>query len=872
MPQNPIPAKGNTTQPNLFEMPLSEVHPKERERVEQLIAANKSAQALDVAKDIHKRRHSAASEALLVDAYGARLEALLERKLDREAMALMDLVRERYPSSRERVREWNAALAARHGDLSALLEPLGDASLPAEKQAAIAARVRRDVVDLRALAESPALAPDHPWRSAAGALYRALEAVTNGPVDEKALALPEVSRSSPLAPWKMLVRAIAAWYRHDDAMCEKCLEAVDADSAAVRLAPPLRSMMHQPQTLTPGGAALMNRAGGNLDSLRVILKRLDSVLERRNHPLILQEISKAVAACAQAEPDLVERLKQLIAVRGAAAGLRMEKIAAAMGGPALANASFWRLEARAREEDKGKSMSIANACAAWEEFRKHAVREGWFPAQGPEAAGLFLHMVDLLRHLDPEDLNDFRNAFARRFDGHADFYRGQPAEIRALQPDRRNSNLYFLDSLALLDRACEADPCAENFQRWLRHAGEVAPATCDMVAERWSAALPNDIPPLLRLMHSAEKRNALQKAFKFMERAEQIDGVNAEVRRARLRLLVSMAVRHLREKKPKLAEKELRQIEALPQAQQGDRPAFVAALRFVWCLLRNEKQAADAAYAEAVTLLGDGPAAQFLFLETERWCGRQSSALGKPGRPTTPLWVAFGRVCALGDDMGMPVEMIAGMAEPIMKELSAQNVPSNPRALSALGEVALRNDDLPLAYAIAGAGLAQGAETQAQFLFLRARCMPPWEPERGSGCLAAASELARRQHDYDLLARIGEWRDQELSWLDVSGQAKAAPDTAEIARVVEREVKERKIPKPRSAPRRVPRGAPWDEEECQCPECRAERAELPPELMELVDRLGPEAVARALADMIGIGGKKKRGRQRLPLDESDLPF
>jgi hypothetical protein len=137
--------------------------------------------------------------------------------------------------------------------------------------------------------------------------------------------------------------------------------------------------------------------------------------------------------------------------------------------------------------------------------------------------------------LDPEDLNSIRNGFARRFDGHADYYRGQPAEIRALMSSRKDADLHFLSSVTLLARACEADPCAENFQRWLHHAEEAAPATCDMVAERWSAALPNDIPPLLRLMQSAEKRNALQKAFKFMERAEQIDGVNAEVRR---RLLV----------------------------------------------------------------------------------------------------------------------------------------------------------------------------------------------------------------------------------------------------------------------------------------------------------------------------------------------
>jgi hypothetical protein len=90
----------------LFEAPAFDGHPKERERVEQFIAAGKSGPALDLAKEIHRRCHSAASEALLLDAYGARVSWLVERKLDRDAKALMDLVRERYPSARDRLREW----------------------------------------------------------------------------------------------------------------------------------------------------------------------------------------------------------------------------------------------------------------------------------------------------------------------------------------------------------------------------------------------------------------------------------------------------------------------------------------------------------------------------------------------------------------------------------------------------------------------------------------------------------------------------------------------------------------------------------------------------------------------------------------------
>ncbi len=863
MSQHYKPGGAHASQPALFEVPPPEVHPNERERIAQLIAANKSGPALDLAKDVHKRCHGAASEELLLDTYGARLASLVERNLDRDAKALMELVRDRYPASRERLSEWNAVLAARQGNLNALLEPLANPQLSAEKQAAIGARVRRDVCDLRALAECRTLPAEHPLRTAAAALHKAFEAVTSGPVPDEALALPEVSRSSPLAPWKILVRAIAAYYRHDQALCEKCLAALDPDSPAARLAPPLHALMHQAGTLGPAAVALVNQAGGDAASLRATLKRLDAALDRRSQPVILQEIRNAVAACRQAEPGLLERLKQHISVRAMVAGAKADKVSAAMDGPSLRNAYFWRLLARADEEQKGNPMTIGAACGEWEEFRKHAVREGWFPAKGPEAATLYLHMADLLHHLGPDDLEGVRDSFFRNFDGHQYSYRGQPPEIRALMPVGK-PDLYFLSPDRVLERACGADPCTENFERWLRHTEQASPAMCDGVAERWCAALPNDIHPLLHLMQSAEKRNALQKAFKMMERAEQIDGLNAEVRSARLRLLVSIVVRHLREKKQKLAEKELLRIEALPQAQQGDRPAFVAALRFVCHLLRDDKPGADRTYAEAVRLLDDEVTAYFLFLEVEQGCGRRSSALGDAPMPTVPLFAAFGRVCAIGEDMGMPVHLIERMPEQMMKELSVPDVAANPRALAALGETAMHVEHRPLAYAVAGAGLTQGAESHARFLFLRARSFPEWEEERRSSCLAAASELARRQHDTGLLRRIGAWRQEALEWMDFPEKAQASLESDEIGRVVKREIQERAYP--------ASAGDVADDEECQCPACCAERGELPAGLMDMVDQFGPEVVAQAMAEMFGRGPKPKRRRRRPRYDDLYEPF
>ena len=78
------------------------------------------------------------------------------------------------------------------------------------------------------------------WRP--GALVAALDAVTRGPVAAESVALPEISRQSPLAPWKMLIRAIQAFYGNEDALCEKYLAAVEPAAAAERLVPAIRAM------------------------------------------------------------------------------------------------------------------------------------------------------------------------------------------------------------------------------------------------------------------------------------------------------------------------------------------------------------------------------------------------------------------------------------------------------------------------------------------------------------------------------------------------------------------------------------------------------------------------------------------------------
>lgn len=61
--------------------------------VRQLIANGKAKAAVETAKEIHKAQATAASEALLVDAYAARIQSLIDRNLAGEAAgALKELL------------------------------------------------------------------------------------------------------------------------------------------------------------------------------------------------------------------------------------------------------------------------------------------------------------------------------------------------------------------------------------------------------------------------------------------------------------------------------------------------------------------------------------------------------------------------------------------------------------------------------------------------------------------------------------------------------------------------------------------------------------------------------------------------------------
>ncbi|MFH0945427.1 MAG: hypothetical protein V2A76_09545 [Planctomycetota bacterium] len=776
-----------------------------RAEMMRLIRRGKHQKALNVAKRAHKQLASAASETLLVEAYTARLEGLSAAGLHQEAAALADLVAARFGAKLPRFEELRLVEMVRGGKLDEVLRPLTDPEIAPEQRTFLENLIKRELLDPAMLARSAALSQDHPLKAGAAALARAFEAVTSGPVPDAETELREISRRSPLAPWKHLVRAIACFYRNEDAKCERHLLAIDEEASPARLIPAIRALLNgqQAQAGTLAKERLRTAVHGSRTGLRSAFERLDDALSRRDLKGSFRLIKDAVAECRRVCPELVAQLQQQISVRCWLLELPFERLRRAMGGPALKDAQFWRLFARAHE----RNGLILQACGVWEEFRRSAIAQGWFKAEGVEEAAIYLHMASLLHAFGPKELARVRPFAEKDFPSYHDYYVDQPPSVRAAAPEEGVApDLYFLYPESLFERATRMDPHPETFRRCLEWArnGMVPWRRSDGIAQAWHEAAPADPRPLLYLIESAEKRRAFKKALGHLQEAERANLLDPEVRRAGIRLELARFRRHIQQRKPHLAAKDLTRLATLPEFGKGDRPALLEALRWIQVTIRDGKEAGRELQDRVCQLLDGAEAGILLLRGAADWCGLPHGQW--PAEPRMPksrgqkeLLPAATRACVLGHSIGISIPIPRGWRKTLEAELAAPSCRVDGHGLRCLAEAAVEEEAWSLAYSASGAGLRQGGAPVARFLLLRARSLPVWFVERLHECLAVVTELARRQGDAKLVEEANELRrynglDEFGRWRDPPGNTSPALNQETVEELLSRERKALKYP------------------------------------------------------------------------------
>jgi hypothetical protein len=801
----------------------SDGNPAEPEihRIRELIAGRHSKAAVELAKDLHKRASTAETETLLLDAYQCRIEDMLRLGMAVEAKILQEMVGRRFPSSRSRMMDLQREIAVVDGRLDQVVAPLADDNLSPEVRNRIETFVRQRVYDLPALAAVSSLPREHSLREAASALAAAFQAVTTGPVDDQVTALSQVSRHSTLAPWKALIRAIASFYRREDEDCKKWLRLVPEDSAPARLIRPLVAMLGTDVTSEFSAAEqrLVSAVGAGSGSLRSALAVLEKTLTAKKRKPLLGAARTAVTICGQCYPEIRERLRQHIVVRSLAHGVSPSEICSAIGAP-RENAYFWRLLARNFERHLDEDSS-AEALFHWEYFRRAAIREKTFVAGSLEDGVLSLHMAKIAERLPSDDVEDLDDL----------------EYTRLLRRDRSSGGLGDEDLRSperLYERACRADPHPDAFQAWLqwtdRHRSW---RDADQVAELWRQALPGDTRPVLYLMESAEKRGAYRKSLQHLERAEELDRLNPEVRRAKLRLLLSAAIRHLRQGKTRLVVAEIEHIEALPEVRAGEIASLATALRLLCAVLDDDRIAMPQQNERLQAMLGSAVAAFVLtngLAQTANMGDEVELPSPEPSRfPALELLTGTARSLALGDWAGLALPLPRGWEGHLLAALDQPDCPTDVTQILVLGESALRSGAMQLAYALSAVGLAQGM-ADAKFLFLRGRALPPWQDQRSEACCLAALELARRDRNVELtgkiLDRVRENDDcyWEADFLGDPGTVNGplAPDL--LSEILKEERAQNEFPVPgRSRPPNYV--SELGLEVCDCPNCRVERGE-----------------------------------------------
>jgi hypothetical protein len=776
-------------------------------RIESLIASGKSRDAVEAAKQYLKHTPGPEAEALAVKAYAARIEALQASGLHREARAIGALVRERFPAHQDQVAVLMRQSEVAAGNFDALLAELATADAPRRRE--LEAILARGLTDPAVLAESPVLPADHPLRRMARAVSDALTAVTTGPLPAGALAsLGEIPRHSLLAPWKLLIRALDAFYRHDDAAVLANLSGIPPNAGPARLVPVLRRLVGEngrPAELSPAVTALIEHVSGHRTVARTQLSQLSQALAAHDERKALAAVQALLPLFRTAPTALRRTFLVSVLHHWHRQGLSPDRLLRLLPS-GKHDPDMLRLLALTLERGEWDT-----ALVMWDGYLTAATATGLLSTTGPEMARVLLHMANLFP-ADPEAVLEM-------------------LEVDSEQQLRRRIRTGQLpacfDRAALLERARAADPVPQVYDALVAHYDQWGdPKRAEAEAEAWRRAHSQDLEPLLYLIRAAERRGAIRKALALLADAEALDRVHPEVRQSRFRLLLAGAERRIKEGKPALALDDLEQLAQEPRASEGDHPAYLLALRWIAAQQRGDTAAA-AQLDQALTTTVANPVLRGLILEA-LGASLKVQLPALPAPATTPGQVIDGlaRACDLFRALDRPLTVPAA----VLKRAEQHLEHASAAQLHALCAGGLWMGRPALTYHAAGRGLALSDPLAYRFLLARGQALCASQAldseERARACLRAARELASRARDMDAVREASAALDSLPDWgmLDamLTGMPSPPSETAltqeEIMHIIARERQSRRTPqfpatptprkRRRSKPRRprLPRG------------------------------------------------------------------
>ncbi|MSQ47508.1 MAG: hypothetical protein EXR78_03825 [Deltaproteobacteria bacterium] len=711
-------------------------------QVDVLLEAGKTHDAVELAKQLLKQAPSPEAEALVVKAYQARLQALIASGLQKEAHALGQLVIERFPAHQKMI---HALL--RHSELLAenfqkLLTDLLTAE--GERRRELETLLTCRLIDPGMLVRSTVLPAEHPLKRAAMIASELFTAVTSGPLPEGALLpLNEIPRQSPLAPWKLLIRAFDAFYRRNDAAVLANLAGIAPDAAPARLVPVLHRLMGATQpnaapdetTNSFAVTTVVNRVCGNRAVVQANLSQLSRVLSARQEKQALASV-QALLPLFRAAP--IAQWRTFLATllhHWHKHGLQPDGLFRVLPN-SRTDPDILRLVALALER-----VAWEEALDWWSSYVSVAQTKGVLAPHGPDIARVWLRMAALFP-ADPLEVLDM-------FDAESE---------EDLRDQIRSGELpTHYDRERLLKQAHAADPSAQTFRALVTHYDRWGNSKhAETEAEAWRQAQPRELEPLLHLIRAAERRGASRKALELLAQAETLNRLHPDVRQSRFRLLLASAERRVREGKVSLALEDLAQLAQEPRAAEGEVKAYLFALSWASALKAGNSEGAARLERGFRSMVANGVLGDVVIDALT-----ESVKVKFPRQTTTPSpeEAIDGLVRAYtlfqGVDRPLPKPETKVLTQ-IEKNLSRASLSQ----LHALCQSGLLMGRPTLTYLAAGHGLTQEGPLQHRFLLARGQTLLSshgfQQQTRARRCLQAARELASRARDLDAVREASQ--------------------------------------------------------------------------------------------------------------------
>jgi hypothetical protein len=684
-----------------------------RGRVESSLARGDSRDAVEAAKQLLREDPGSESETLAVRAYLARIRALMAEGLGREAGAMAAIVRERFPAhvANHAAELEEARLAA--GDFDTLLRELVTAD--AARRAVIEERLLPWITDPGALARSQALVSEDPLAREAAAVAAVFDVVTSRIASTDELApLSDIRRRSPLAPWKLFVRAIDAFHRGEDDRVAANVAAIEPRSPAARGGVILSELTGGRRASERSLAAerLIERIDGERSAVAAHLRAIETAESRDDRRALREEIRALARRFDKMSPFAREQARiALLSLCGVHVG--PEQLA-----------SLFRIADDDPEMHRyGALLMERNGAPFSSEFWNAYAQAGLAAGRIEpwQAAEICIHILEL----GEDDLDD---PFVCRDPSH-----GHPVDESP-------------DAAQLIERIIGFDPAPSVFARLAPHFDDLDPKELRRVLTAWRKRDPNAPEPLVRLLRLAENDRKYEDAIALVRKGDAMTILDPEYARLRKRVIFRRAEQLLDGGNRAVAAKLLDDVAARPETLGDDAGVWLLALQ--WAAAPPEKAGELLAELSRRGVPGEMAMAEIT--------GDLRMPFALPASQPAPEELLDGirRGIAVLHAIGRAPRhctWILQRAEPYLDRATEEQLLSIAATALALGMI-------PLAWKATARGIALGGTSLPRALLLRAEILLTIhaDPKRTLTVIEAARSLAEKAHDGESVQRAAE--------------------------------------------------------------------------------------------------------------------